>query len=432
MMHFLPVPRPTVLAALLACLASGAVRAVEPRLSLNLQNADLRATLHALAQYGGRDMVIAETVKGQISLTIREEPWQRVLDILLQARGLEQRQIGNVLQIARREDWLNEDRQRAESALQRRKLHTPGLVPFPLRHRQAGDMRKLIEEGRLLSETGSVLVDTASNTLFIAESQEASLDKIRQLLALADRPMRQVQIEARIVEASDHFSRTLGNKLAFAMRKPVGMPASQARSTLQAMSGAEAGERGMQTPFAGAFGTLTALFAPEASTLIGLELRAMQASDQGKVISSPSLLTADRTEASIEEGSDLPYTQLNSRGTPSTAFKKAALGLRIKPVIAPDETSIQIEVEITKDSPQAGRSARGAPTVDTKRIRTLVQVENGGTVVLGGIFIEEQQHSAHGIPWLSDLPLVGGLFGTRHTVGNRRELLVFITPRIVS
>lgn len=415
-----------VLALLLGCLPSGAGRAGEDRLSLNFQNMDLRAALYALAQVGERDMVIADSVKGQISLRLHNVSWKRALAIILQARGLEERAIGQTLHISRREDWLAEDRQRFESGLARRKLQATRLVPLTLRHRQATDMRKLLEEGRLLSENGTVLVDTASNTLFVNDN-ETQLDKIRHVLELADKPARQVLIEARIVEAADNFSRELGSKLSFAIQRPhVSLDLAHGRA------GSDTALDGVDMPLARQSGTIATLFKPNAGTLIGLELRAMQATDQGQVLSNPRLLTADRTEASIEEGSEIPYTQSNSRGTPSTIFKKAALGLRIKPIISPDDDSIWIEVEISKDSPNYARQHLGAPSVDTKKIKTMVRVANGGTVVLGGIYIEELRSNRRGIPILSDLPFIGPLFGSRHNGKNRRELLVFITPQIIS
>jgi type IV pilus assembly protein PilQ len=420
------------LALLLACVAVGEARPAENNLSLNFQNMDLRAALYALAQQGGRDMVISDAVKGQISLKLSDVPWERALEIIMQARGLEQRAIGKTLYISRREDWLTEDKQRFDSDEQRRKLKPTGLTSFPLRHRQADEIKKIIEEGRLLSPAGSVLIDTASNTLFVTDNAD-SLAKVGKVIEQTDHPVRQVLIEARIVEAADHFSRDLGNKLSFATYRPDAFIharsglASPGRDNSYAYTNG-----GLDVPGNNAFGSIAAMFIPGARNLISLELRAMQASGRGQVISSPRLLTADRAEASIEEGSEIPYTQFNSRGTPSTTFKKATLSLRIKPIIAPDDTSILIEVEISKDSPNYTQQNNGAPTVDTKKIRTHVQVENGGTVVLGGIYIEEQRHNTQTVPWLGDIPVIGKLFGSRQGSKSRRELLIFITPQIVS
>jgi type IV pilus assembly protein PilQ len=431
MTTLLPIRQRLALTLLLATVPASGAYATEPPLSLNFQNMDLRAALYALAQHGERDMVIADTIKGQISLKLGNIHWEQALEAIMRAKGLESRQVGKTLYISRREDWLAEDKQQLESMTQRRKLLPTGFTPFPLRHRQATDIKKLLEEGRLLSETGSILVDAASNSLFVTDNEE-SLARIRQVLEQTDRPTRQVLIEAHIVEAADNFSRDLGSKLAFATGQPGPEFSMGNKKFSSVQSNFAQTDSGLSTLADKAFGSVSALFTPGTNTLIGLELRAMQASDQGKVISSPRLLTADRTEASIEEGSEIPYTQTNSRGTPSTSFKKTALGLRIKPIIASDDSRILIEVEISKGSPNYARLSNGAPSIDTKKIRTLVQVENGGTVVLGGIYIEEQRQNTRGIPILGDLPIIGRLFSTRHTGRNRRELLVFITPQIVS
>lgn len=395
-------------------LCSGPLGAAGP-LALNLQNIEVRTALLALAEHAGRDMVIGDAVSGRISLRLARTDWEQALELILLARGLEKRQIGNTLFIARREDLLADERQRHDAARQRLLLQPPQLRPLVLHHRQASDLKKRLEAARVLSERGALLADEASNRLFVLDIPE-NLARIETLLAQIDQPARQVQIEARIVEASDHFSRELGARLAFARRSPGGAPAWQARVDL---------------PVTRPFGTIDVLFRPGTAALIDLELQAMQVENHGKVISSPRLITADRTLASIEEGSEIPYPLANRRGGRTTAFKKATLSLRVRPQIAADGQSIWLDIEISKDSPNYRQSVGDTPTVDTKRLRTRVQVEHGGTVVLGGIYIDESGRIEHKIPGLGDLPLIGALFRQTQTRHGRRELLVFLTPHII-
>jgi type IV pilus assembly protein PilQ len=410
--------------------APGATSAEEGLLSLNFQNMDVRAALYALADHAGRDMIVNDSVQGQLSLRLNNVRWEQAVNLILQAKGLERQLIGNVLHIAKQDTLLGQDKQRFDAGMQRRTMVAAQWQPFPLRHRPAADVRKLLEEGHLLSEKGNMLADPVSNTLFVYDSPEHG-DRIRQVIDQADRPLRQVMIEARIVEASTIFSRDLGSKLHFA-RMP-GKPYGTAADWRGGKPGLVGLSAGVSLPIPMPFGSIAALFRAGAGTLIGLELQAMQAEGQGKVISSPRLLTADRNEAMIEEGHEIPYPRAATRGNAASVdFKKATLSLKVKPIIAPDAGSLWVEIEIHKDSPNFKQLVNGAPSVDTKRIRTAVQIENGGTVVLGGIYIDEQHEQRGQIPLLGDIPILGVLFGNRNKRQQRRELLVFITPQIVS
>jgi type IV pilus assembly protein PilQ len=402
------------------------------RLSLNFQNIEVRAALHALAEFSEQNMVISDSVTGQINLRLHDVSWRQALELILRARGLEQQVNDGVIHIGRADEWLANDKQRFEAEQQRRVLQPSGAASFTLRHRQAEDIKKLLDEGRLLTERGALTVDSSTNTLLLNDTPDTAA-RIRELLAQIDTPVKQVMIEARIVEANDHFSRHLGVKLGFARVRDLspwtteklgqGLPTSTSTGDIAA---------GVNLPAVRPFGTISALFRPSASSLIALELQAMQTEDQGQVISSPRLLTADQTEATIEEGSEIPYPLKSRRGITSTAFKKAMLSLKVKPQVAPDNKSLWLEIEISKDSPNFNQHIDGAPTVDSKRIRTRVRVENGGTVVLGGIYIDEQSQGMSKVPLLGDAPLIGFLFRSKQNRQQRRELLVFITPRVIS
>ncbi|TDR80777.1 type IV pilus secretin PilQ [Paludibacterium purpuratum] len=409
-------------------------------LSLNFQNMEVSTALYALADHAGRDIIVNDSVKGQITLRLNGVRWDQAIELILQAKGLERQTIGKVMHISKRDELLGQDKQRFEAGQQRQALVAPQVRAFPLRHRPAAEVRKLLEEGRLLSDKGSMLVDPGSNTLFVHDIPSSG-DKIKQFVESTDRPLRQVMIEARIVEANDFFSRELGSKLHFARVPDIAHRAStlagwRDNDTPGSTADHDGLSAGVNLPIQPPFGSIAALFRASAGTLIGLELQAMQAEGQGKVVSSPRLLAADRSEASIEEGSEIPYPRSRphrgSRDVSSVEFKKAALSLKVKPVIAPDARSLWIEIDISKDSPNYKQSVLGAPSVDTKRIRTSVQIENGGTVVLGGIYIDEQHNLRNHVPILGDIPLLGALFSSKTKRHSRRELLVFITPQIIS
>jgi len=430
-------PKSDRLLGALCALASSLHAHANPVLpmSLNFQNMEVRAALHALAEYSGTNMVIADSVSGRINLRLHNVSWQQALEQILQLHNLEQQVTGQVIRIGRRDEWLAQDKQRFDAGQQRRGMQPYAVATFVLRHRQANEVKKLLEDGHVLSERGSLLADNASNTLQVNDSAQA-IARIRELLEQTDTPLRQVLIEARIVEASDNFSKSLGVKLNFASvktqdQRPI--RAAPRQENHRDSTNNSLAHSGISQPINSSYATIAALFRPSAGRLIELELLAMQAEDRGQVISNPRLLATDQSEATIEEGSEIPYSHTSRRGAMSTSFKKAALSLRIKPRIASDMSSIWLDVEISKDSPNYHHlNYSGAPSVDTKRIHTQVQIENGGTVVLGGIFIDEQNQQETKVPLLGDIPVLGWLFRSRHTRQQRRELLVFITPKIIS
>lgn len=391
---------------------------ISPRVSVNLQNTDVRSALYALAAYASQDMLVSDSVTGQITLQLHQVSWQQALHTILQARGLTMEPIGKVMHILRLEDLHKQEQLR----LAARPKHLD-LQAFKLQYRMVGEVKKQLEESKLLTTSGQMLADTVSNTLFIQDEQRAR-ESAQRFIDATDQPIRQLMIETHIVEANTHFSRDLGVRLNFAR--------ADIAAGLNAQLPGESMVNGINLPIATPFASIAALFKTGTSRLISLELQAMQAAENGNVISSPRLLVADRSEANIEEGSDIPYPQASRRGVGNTAFKKATLGLRIRPAIAPDNLHINLDVDINKDSANYRQQVGGAPTVDTKRLHTQVQVEHGGTVILGGIFIEEQNRVTNQVPLLGDIPLLGALFRSSQTRQNRRELLVFITPFIVT
>lgn len=447
------------------------------KLSLNFQNIEVRTVLQVIAEFTGLNIVTSDSVTGNITLRLKDVPWDQALDLILQTKGLDQRRSGNIIHVAPRQELLDRDKQVLEARQQLTALEPIRSETFLLRYKSVEEFKNVLDTpvgdngGRrqtLLSDRGSALIDSKTNTLIINDTPTV-IEKIRTLVDKLDVPIKQVLIEARIVEASDNFSRDLGVKLNFArlgrnvyggnlenviknsntrntnslneanraiaatnaynswLANPTGAP--PAIPPLTASLPYELAP-GVNLPISNAAGSIAALFKAGASSLIGLELQAMQAEDKGKVVASPRVMTSDRTEASIEEGAEIPYQEASSSGATSVSFKKAVMSLRVKPQITPDD-NILMDIQVNKDTPNFKQLVGGTPALDTKKINTQVLVENGGTVVIGGIYVQEQSNVVNKVPLLGDIPYLGALFRSKQERNDRRELLVFITPRIV-
>ncbi len=408
------------------------------RLSLNFQNIDIRNLLQVIAEFSGTNIVVSDSVSGAITLHVKDVPWEVALDLILQSRDLDQRRIGSIIRIAPREELANHDKQALETQQQINSLVPLQSETFVLRYRSAEDFRKILDDrasgggkgGSVLSERGSVMFDPKTNTLIVNDIP-AVIDTIRSLIRKTDIPVRQVLIEARIIEATDNFSRDLGVKLDFA-RYNGGVQLGGKLETTPTSIGLAPG--GVNLPITAPYNSVAALFKAGASAVIGLELQAMQVENKGKVISSPHVLTSDRTEAHIEEGQEIPYQSDSSSGTTTSTkveFKKAVLSLKVTPQISPDNT-VLMNIDLTKDSANFSQMVQGTPSIDTKKINTQVLIENGGTVVIGGIYVEEQGNLQQKVPFLGDIPVLGYLFRSQQRSNKRRELLVFITPKVIA
>lgn len=401
------------------------------KLSLNLHNIEVRKLLQQFADFTGLNIVVSDSVSGSVTLRLREVDWQQALDIILRARGLEFRQHGSVLWIAPRTELLLKEKDDAQQRVQLIALEPLHTEVFQLNYQKADSFRKLFSIGKdkdgdvhphLLSPRGSTLVDQRTNQLFVTDTQ-AVLDKVRTLLSKVDIASRQVQIEARIVEADDSFSRNLGVRLGFSATP--GPAADQQTATDN--------PRGIHLPAApiGAFpagNVAWSLFGASAERLLNLELSALEADGKGQIISSPRVVTADQQAALIEQGEEIPYQQATTSGATSTAFKKANLKLEVTPRITP-AGNIILNVDISKDS--RGIATQGGLAINTKHVKTQVQVEDGGTVVIGGIYTRTETDHESKVPLLGDLPLLGHLFKNTEKISNKTELLIFLTPKIV-
>jgi len=421
------------------------------KLSLNFQNVEVRAVLNVIADFTDLNIITSDTVSGNITLRLKDVPWDQAMEIILQTRGLDSRRSGNVIWIAPRDELATREKLALESAQQINDLEQTRTESFQMNYQKAADVQKLLSDAnqRILSKRGSAVVDARTNTLFVQDTP-ARLEEVRKLLAKIDIAVRQVMIEARIVEADDAFSKNLGVRFGFAQAGAARMPQG-ARATVgaelgntQTASGVTGGApalaaltgSGLQSNLpasglngfnAGQFSFV--LFNEALSRVLSLEVTAMEADGKGKIIASPRVLTADQVEAVIEQGTEIPYQQATSSGATAVSFRKANLSLKVKPQITPDG-SIIMTLDVNKDQPGAATAA--GLQINTKHVKTEVLVENGGTVVIGGIYEQQDRTDITKIPFFGDLPFLGVLFRNTAVSSNKTELLVFITPRIVN
>lgn len=415
------------------------------KLSLDFQNIETRTLLAVLADFAEMNVVISDSVRSSTTLRLKDVPWDQALDITLKQSGLSMRKSGNVIMIAPSEELATKEKLELEAKQQISELEQVRTESFQMKYQKAAEVQKILgdEKQKLLSKRGSVVLDPRTNILFVQDIP-TKLEEIRKLINQIDVPVKQVMIESRIVEASDTFSKNLGARLGF-------HDAGSAAGTNQrariggnlADTGYHAGETitvpdflkdslNVNMPVAGAAGVISAvLFQANATRFLNLELSALQADGKGKIISNPRVLTADQMEATIESGTEIPYLQATSSGAASVAFKKAVLSLKVKPQITPDDNII-MDIKVNKDSPLPASAATGnVPPIATKQISTQVLVENGGTVVIGGIYTQTQSDTTTKVPLLGDIPVLGVLFRSTGVQDDKAELLIFVTPKIL-
>ena len=422
---------------------------VGEKLSLNFQNVEVRAVLQVIADFTGLNIITSDTVTGHLTLRLRDVPWDHALDIILQSKGLDMRKTGNVVWIAPRDELAAREKLALETRAQIAELEPTRTEAFQLNYQRAGDFAKLLtdDKQRMLSKRGSAVIDARTNTVFVQDTT-ARLEEVRKLIRKVDIPVRQVMIESRIVEAIDTFSRNLGARLGYHDLTGRGRDIGPARANIggsltdMALHTGQAAADvsfipdalSVNLPAAGIAGAPAGvlsflLFNNRGTRFLNLELSALQADGRGKIISSPRVITADQVEALIEQGTEIPYQQATSSGATSVTFKKATLSLKVKPQITPDDNVI-MSLNVHKDSVGV-QLLSGPPSIDTKQVTTEVLVENGGTVVIGGIYTQEERSTVNKVPLLGDIPYLGFLFKNTLKVDNRNELLIFVTPRIL-
>ena len=432
------------------------------KLSLNFQNIEVRSLLQVIADFTNFNIVTSDSVTGAVTLRLKDVPWDQALDIILQAKGLGMRRSGNVLWIAPKDEIAAKEKLELEANAAVQNLEPLRTQDFQLNYTKSEEVAKgLIGTGapgstRILSSRGSVIFETRTNQLFVTDVP-SKLEQVQALIKRVDIPVRQVLIEARIVEASDTFGKSLGVRLGavdLRTNNPrggtagygVGSQRGSATATYDAVS-AQTGQVArddesfntlntsfVNLPSAGAGGFAPSSFAislfnSAADRFLNLELSALEADGKGKLVSSPRVVTADKTKALIEQGTEFPYQQATSSGATSVAFRRATLKLEVTPQITP-EGNIILDLDIAKDS--RGETTAAGIAINTKHIKTQVLVENGGTVVIGGIFELTETENEARVPLLGDIPVAGHLFKNRSRSSNKQEMLVFITPKMVS
>ncbi len=439
------------------------------KLSLNFQNIEVRSLLQVIADFTNFNVVTSDSVNGNVTLRLKDVPWDQALDIILQAKGLGVKKSGNVLWVAPKDELTAKEKLDLESKKQVTELEPVRMQSFQLNYTKAVDVAKgLTGQGqsgagaagatKVLSPRGSVIAEGRTNQLFVTDIT-SKLDEVAQLIAKIDIPVRQVLIEARIVEANDSFGRALGVKLGASDLRGIngGTPGSQIggsgyRGALTGnylgvgeQTGQAAITDGSFVPntqfvnlpanvssgFGGASAASFALslFNAAANTFLNLELSALEADGKGKIVSSPRVVTADQVKALIEQGTELPFQVASASGATAIQFRKANLKLEVTPQITP-EGNIILDVDVNKDS--VGELTPAGFAIDTKHVQTQVLVENGGTVVIGGIYEQTENTQINKVPFLGDIPYFGNLFKNTVKLSERTELLVFLTPKVVS
>jgi len=423
------------------------------KLSLNFQNIEIRSLLQVIADFTNFNIVTSDSVAGSVTLRLQDVPWDQALDIILQAKGLGMRKNGNVLWVAPKDEISAKEKLDLESAAAVQGLEPLRTQSFQINYAKAAEIAAQLQavgasggaasSARILSVRGSVIAEPRTNQLFVTDIP-SKLEQVQQLLAKLDIAVRQVLIEARIVEASDSFGKSLGVRLGGGVNPAGGVNigtvdggniGATLGSTYVTGSNTTTSGNFVNLPSTGALGTSTpgqialSIFGAGADRFLNLEISALEADGKGKVVSSPRVVTADQIKALIEQGTELPYQVASSSGATSIAFRKANLKLEVTPQITP-EGNIILDLDVTKDT--VGQSTPAGFAIDTKHIKTQVLVENGGTVVIGGIFTEDQTENETKVPFFGDLPVLGVMFRNRAKTSTKREMLVFITPKMIA
>lgn len=415
------------------------------KISLDFQDVEVRTILQILAKESGMNIVASDSVNGKMTLSLKDVPWDQALDLVMQARNLDMRQQGNIVNIAPRDELLAKDKALLQAEKDIADLGALYSQNFQLKYKNVEEFRSILRldnadttgnRNTLISGRGSVLIDPATNTLIVTDTRSV-IEKFRKLIDELDVPAQQVMIEARIVEAADGFSRDLGVKFGATGKKKL-KDADRAfgwgvNSGFEGGDGKWSAQTSINLPVAAAANSISLVRAISSGAL-NLELSASESLSKTKTLANPRVLTQNRKEAKIESGTEIPYQDTSSSGSSSsttTTFKKAVLGLTVTPNITPDGQII-MTVKINKDTPvDCTVKDETTKCIQTKNLNTQAMVENGGTLIVGGIYEEENGNTLTKVPLLGDIPVIGNLFKTRGKSTNRRELLIFITPRIM-
>ncbi|MBE7214379.1 type IV pilus secretin PilQ family protein [Shewanella benthica] len=407
-------------------------------LSLNFQSISVRTVLQIIADYNDFNLVTSDTVEGDITLRLDDVPWDQALDLILQTKGLDKRIEGNILMIAPSEELAIRERQQLENQLEVKELAPLYSEYLQINYAKASDIAKLLksEDSSLLTSRGSAVVDERTNTLLVRDTEE-TLENVHRLIEVLDIPIRQVLIEARMVTVKDDVSEDLGIQWGITDQQGD-------RGTSGSLEGAQSIANGIIPALADRLNVALPAPAGAASiafhvakladgTILDMELSALEQENKGEIIASPRIMTSNQKAAYIEQGVEIPYVEASSSGASTVSFKKAVLSLRVTPQITPDNRVI-LDLEITQDSQGkvVATPLGEAVSIDTQRIGTQVLVNDGETIVLGGIYQQNLISRVSKVPILGDIPFVGFLFRSTSDKNERQELLIFVTPKIIS
>jgi type IV pilus assembly protein PilQ len=416
------------------------------KLSLNFQNIEVRSVLQVIADFTGLNIVASDTVTGNLTLRLKDVPWDQALDIIMQNKGLTMRKVGNVITVAPTEEVAAKDKAALEATKAIEDLEPLVTEVFRLKYQKAEDFKNILtgansgggsaaQNKSILSSRGSAVWDPRTNTLFIQDTAK-KLAEIQDIINKTDIPVRQVMIESRLVVADQQFGKSLGARFGIQSATTPGKNTLNIGGTLSSTGDASTGTAGSTTGLnsnlpvttAGAGSLAFSLFRLPAGLLLNLELTALETDNRGKIVSSPRVTTADQQKAKIAQGTEIPYQQASSSGATSVSFKEAELSLEVTPQITPDNKII-MDLEVKKES--VGEVFNGVPSIDTQNVQTQVLVANGETAVLGGIYEQTERNQVEKVPFFGDIPILGNAFKRRTRQDDKSELLIFITPKIM-
>ncbi|MDP3140724.1 MAG: type IV pilus secretin PilQ, partial [Methylotenera sp.] len=408
----------------------------------------------------GLNIITSDTVTGNLTLRLKDVPWDQALDIIVRSKGLSMRKTGNVILIAPAEEVAAKEKQMLEASLQIDDLEPVRTEVFTLKYMKAESLKNILSDPKqkILSKRGSAVLDPRTNTVFVQDTSKY-LEQVQAIINKVDIAVKQVMIESRLVIADDKYSKALGARFGVTQTGTPGRAASTISGTLgnrptastattltqgthngsiqTALTGGAVTtssdglpDLASNLPVANAFGSFAySLFHLPAGLLLNFELTAMEADGRGKVVSSPRVTTANQHKAKIAQGTEIPYLEASSSGAATVSFKPAVLSLEVTPQITPDDKII-MQLDVKKD--RVGQVFNGVPSIETQNINTLVLVGNGETAVLGGIFEQTERNDVEKVPFFGDLPIMGNLFKRKTTLNNKTELLIFITPKIMN
>ena len=406
-------------------------------ISLDFQDVPVRQVLQIIAQVNNFNLVTTDTVNGNVTISLSGVPWDQALDMILRVRGLDKRLEGNILLIAPTEELMARETQALQSKKQVSDLAPLHTVNISVNYAKAASLASILKspEGGILSDRGAVTVDERTNTLLIRDTL-LSIDQARKMIDALDIPVKQVLIESRMVTVLDNVDEQLGVRWGFSDRQDDNGVSGSLEGADTIASGVVPSiddRLNVNLPVSGAAGTIGFQIASLIDgTILDLELSALESENKGEIIASPRITVANQQEAYIEQGTEIPYVQATSSGATSVEFKKAVLSLKVTPHITPDNRII-LDLVVTQDTrgETVSTSTGEAVAIDTQEIKTQVLVENGETIVLGGIFQQTSSDGVTKVPVFGDLPLVGALFRNTSVLQEKRELLIFVTPKIV-